>query len=118
MPDAPAVDQRYRAAGSGDLLVRGLARNPNKPAVYIGDRALTAGEMANQISRYVQAYEAWGINQGSPTATLSANRPEVLFAMGAGMVAGCRGTPLHPMGSLQDHTHILEDAQIETLFYY
>jgi fatty-acyl-CoA synthase len=117
MPDAPVVDQRYRPTYTGDLLVRGLARNPNKPAVYIDDRALTAGEMADQISRYVQAYEAWGISQGSPTATLSANRPEVLFAMGAGMVAGCRGTPLHPMGSLEDHAYILEDAQIETLFY-
>lgn len=117
MPEAPAVDQRYRAAYAGDLLVRGLARNPTKPAVYIGDRALTAGEMADQISRYIQAYVAWGIGQGSPTATLSANRPEVLFAMGAGMVSGCRGTPLHPMGSLEDHLYILEDAQIETLFY-
>jgi fatty-acyl-CoA synthase len=117
MPDVPVVDQRYRAAYAGDLLVRGLGRNPSKPAVYIGDRALTAAEMADQISRYAQAYEAWGVTQGSPTATLSANRPEVLFAMGAGMITGTRGTPLHPMGSLEDHLYILEDAQIETLFY-
>jgi fatty-acyl-CoA synthase len=109
-----ATDERYRPAFSGDLLIRGLSRDPSKPAVYLGDRILTAGEMADEISRYVQAYQAWGITRGTPTATLSANRPEVLFAMGAGMVAGCRGTPLHPMGSLDDHTYILEDAQIET----
>src|SRR5580693_8471194 len=109
MPDDGTVDQRYRAAFGGDLLARGLSRDPSKPAVYLGDRILTAGEMADEISRYVQAYQSWGITQGSPTATLSANRPEVLFAMGAGMIAGCRGTPLHPMGSLDDHAYILED---------
>ena len=107
----------YRPAYGGDLLVRGLSRNPDKPAVYLGDRVITSGEVADQISRYVQAYEAWGIGEGSRTATLTANRPEVLFNMGAGMVAGCRTTALHPMGSLDDHVYILEDAEIETLFY-
>ncbi|HVA74387.1 MAG TPA: AMP-binding protein [Acidimicrobiales bacterium] len=114
---APATDDLHRPAYGGDLLVRGLKRNPSKPAVYLGDRVLTSAEMSDEISRWVQAYEAWGITQGSPTATLAANRPEVLFAIGAGMVAGCRGTALHPMGSLDDHSYILEDAGIETLFY-
>ena len=111
------VDDLRRPAYGGDLLIRGLARNPSKPAVYLDDRVLTSAEMADEISRWVQAYEAWGITQGSPTAMLSANRPEVLFAMGAGMVAGARSTSLHPMGSLEDHAYILEDAGIETVFY-
>ena len=117
MAPETAYDELHRPAYGGDLLIRGLSRNPSKPAVYLGDRVLTSGEMSDEISRWVQAYEAWGITQGSPTATLSANRPEVLFAMGAGMVSGCRGTALHPMGSLDDHAYILEDAGIETLFY-
>ena len=33
---------------------------------------------------------------------LALNRPEVFMAMGANMVAGCRVTSLHPMGSLDD----------------
>ncbi len=117
MDQGEADRARYRPAYGGDLLVRGLAANPDKPAVYLGDKVLTSAQMADQISRYIQAYEAWGVTEGSPTATLSANRPEVLFNMGAGMVAGFRGTPLHPMGSLDDHVYILEDAGIETLFY-
>jgi fatty-acyl-CoA synthase len=110
-------DQLHRPSYAGHLLTRGLARNPDRPAVYLGDRVLTSAEMADQISRYLQVYESWGITRGSPVATISANRPEVLFNMGAGMVAGTRGTSLHPMGSLDDHTYILEDAGIETLFY-
>jgi fatty-acyl-CoA synthase len=112
-----AAPDLYRPAYGGDLLIRGLARNPSKPAVYLEDRVLTSAEMADEISRWVQAYEGWGVTLGSPTAMLAANRPEVLFALGAGMVAGTRGTSLHPMGSLDDHAYILEDAGIETLFY-
>ncbi|HET6964314.1 MAG TPA: AMP-binding protein [Acidimicrobiales bacterium] len=117
MTDAIPTSGMYRPAYGGDLLVRGLARNADRPAVYLGDQILTGAQMADEISRYVQAYESWGISEGSPVATLTANRPEVLFNLGAGMVAGTRGTALHPMGSLDDHVYILEDAGIETLFY-
>jgi fatty-acyl-CoA synthase len=111
------TEDLHRQAFSADLLIRGLRRHPDRPAVHLGDQVLTSAQVADQISRYSQAYHSWGLTQGSTTATLSANRPEVLFAMGAGMVTGCRGTPLHPLGSLEDHAYILEDAQIETLFY-
>ena len=37
--------------------------------------------------------------------------------MGAGMLLGCRSTPLHPLGSLDDHAYVLEDAGIETLVF-
>ena len=117
MTDAIPTSGMYRPASGGDLLVRGLARNANRPAVYLGDKTLTGAQMADEISRYIQAYESWGIGAGSPVATLTANRPEVLFNLGAGMIAGTRGTALHPMGSLDDHVYILEDAGIETLFY-
>jgi fatty-acyl-CoA synthase len=117
MSQAMPNNGMYRPAYSGDLLIRGLARNANKPAVQLGDQILTGAQMADQISRYVQAYHSWGLEMGSPVATLTANRPEVLFNIGAGMVVGTRGTALHPMGSLEDHVYILEDAGIETLFY-
>jgi fatty-acyl-CoA synthase len=117
MSDAMPASGIYRPAYSGDLLIRGLARSAGRPAVQVGDEILTGAQMYDQISRYVQAYHAWGLERGSPVATLSANRPEVLFNMGAGMVVGTRGTALHPLGSLDDHAYILEDAGIETLFY-
>ncbi len=33
------------------------------------------------------------------------------------MVSGCRNTPLHPLGSLDDHAYVLEDAAIDTLIF-
>ncbi|MEO9223728.1 MAG: AMP-binding protein [Acidimicrobiales bacterium] len=101
--------------GMGDLLVAALSRNPDKPAVYLGDDVLTGGQVAAEVSRYSQAMRSIGIVQGTPTAVLALNRPEVLFHMGAGMIVGVRGTALHPMGSLEDHVYVLTDAGTEVL---
>ena len=48
---------------------------------------------------------------------LSKNRPEVLFTMGANMLNRCRSTSLHPLGSVDDHAYVLEDAGVETLVF-
>ena len=100
-----------------DLLITALERNLDKPCVYLGDTVLTARQVRDEISRYVQALESKGLGKGSPVAVLALNRPEVLFNMGAGMLLGARTTPLHPMGSLDDHAYVLADAGIETLVY-
>ena len=48
-------------------------------------------------------------------ALLALNRPEVLFILGAGQTQGYRRTSLHPLGSLDDHAYVLNDAGITTL---
>jgi fatty-acyl-CoA synthase len=100
-----------------DLLIAALERNGERPCLYIDGGVLTAAQMRDAISRYVQAFSSRGIRQGQGIATLSKNRPEVLMSMGAVMVAGCRNTPLHPLGSLDDHAYVLEDAGIDTLIF-
>jgi fatty-acyl-CoA synthase len=100
-----------------DLLIAALERNLDQPAVYLGEVVLTARQVRDEISRYMQALRATGIGRRSPVAVLALNRPEVLFNMGATMLTGCRTTPLHPMGSLDDHAYVLADAGIETLVY-
>src|SRR5687767_5809600 len=107
----------YRGTYAPDLLVTALNRNLDKPAVYLGDTVLTAREVRDEMSRYVQAYAAKGIGRGSATSVLSANRPEVLFNMGANQIAGTRSVALHPLGSLEDHAYVLEDAEVETLVF-
>lgn len=116
--DATAfADPIRRSALQADLLVTALNRNRSRPAIWNGDDAWTAGHLADEISRYVQAWRAWGIGKGSTVGILSANRPEVLIAMGAALIGGVRWVPLHPLGSARDHAFILEDAQVETLLY-
>jgi len=100
-----------------DLLVTALERNLDRPAVHIDGDVLTGRQVRDEISRYAQALRSKGLGKGSPLAVLALNRPEVLFNLGASMIVGTRTTPLHPLGSLDDHAYILEDAGIETLVY-
>jgi fatty-acyl-CoA synthase len=109
------LSQLYQPVYTPDLLVTALNRNLDKPCMYLGDTVLTAREVRDEMSRYVQAYASKGIGRGSPTSVLSTNRTEVLFNMGANQIAGTRTTALHPMGSLDDHAYVLEDAGVETL---
>ncbi|NLU83255.1 AMP-binding protein [Rhodococcus sp. HNM0569] len=115
--NADAARDLYRPAYTPDLLVAALERNLDKPALHIGDQVLTGAEMSAQISQFAQALASLGVGPGSTTSMLSKNRPEVLIAMGATMISGCRSTALNPMGSLGDHTYILEDSQTETLIF-
>lgn len=103
---------------NGHLLAEALKQHHGDPVVQVstGSTAdpvlLTGGEVADEISRYIQAFEALGTG---PAALLALNRPEVLFLMGAGQTQGWRRTSLHPLGSLDDHAYVLDDAGIDTL---
>ncbi|MBA4021090.1 MAG: acyl-CoA synthetase [Gordonia sp.] len=99
----------------GHLMVASLKRHHNDPVLFLGDTTLTGGQMAEQISRYIQAFESLGAGSGSAVGLLALNRPEVLLVIGAGQTQGWRRSALHPMGSLDDHAYVLSDAEISTL---
>src|SRR4051794_40697168 len=100
---------------NGDLMVAALRRHHNRPIVHLGDVTLTGAETAARISQYIQAFEALGAGTGTPGALLALNRPEVLFVLGAGQTQGYRRTSLHPLGSVDDHAYVINDAGITTL---
>ncbi|MEP7736127.1 fatty-acid--CoA ligase FadD8 [Nocardioides sp. 31GB23] len=100
---------------NGHLMAAALKRHRDRPVMHLGDVILTGGEVADRISQYVQAYEALGAGRGTAGALLALNRPEVLFIIGAGQTQGFRRTSLHPLGSLEDHAYVINDAEITTL---
>jgi fatty-acyl-CoA synthase len=99
----------------GHLMAHALRRHRDVPVLHVGEATMTGGDLAGEISRYVAAFAELGIGTGSPVGLLALNRPEVLVAIGAGQVLGMRRTALHPLGSLDDHAYVLDDAGIETL---
>lgn len=118
MTDVTAdLSQLYRPVFAPDLLVHALNQNPSAPAVTIGERVMTTGEMRDQVSRYAQALRSRGLGNGTQASVLAMNRPEVLFTMAANQVNATRSTPLHPMGSLEDQAYVLTDCGAETLIY-
>ncbi|QIK76661.1 fatty-acid--CoA ligase FadD8 [Nocardioides piscis] len=99
---------------NGHLLATALRRHRDRPVMHLGDTTLTGGETAAEISRYVQVFETLGARDEG-AALLAPNRPEVLFILGAGQTQGYRRTSLHPLGSLDDHAYVIDDAEITTL---
>jgi fatty-acyl-CoA synthase len=100
---------------TGHLLVGALKRHKDKPVLFLGDTTLTGGRLADRISQYIQAFEALSAGAGAAVAMLSLNRPEVLMMAGASQTQGYRRTPLHPLGSLDDHAYVLSDAGVTSL---
>ena len=109
------VDEMRTGTHNGNLMVAALKRHRDKPVMYLGDTTLTGGEVAEQMSRYVQAFESLGAGSETSGALLALNRPEVLFILGAGQTQGFRRTSLHPLGSADDHAYVINDAGITVL---
>ena len=108
-----AAPDLYAPTFTPHLIVRALEQNADRPTVYIDGQVLTGAQVRDEMSRFVQAYRASGIGLGTPVSMLALNRPEVLYCIGANGVSGVRGTPLHPLGSVDDHVYVLGDAEIE-----
>lgn len=56
-----------------------------------------------------------GLKRGDGLALLSGNQPQVIFTNMACQTLGVRYTPLHPLGSEDDHAFIIDDAEITAL---
>jgi fatty-acyl-CoA synthase len=100
-----------------ELLATALSRYDEREAVRLDDTVVTYRDYREAVSRWAQAYQALGLGPGHPVAILARNRVEVLYNMGASSMTGCRGTPLHPLGSLDDHAYVLSHAEIDTLVF-
>ncbi len=111
------TDALYHPPLMPHLLVEGLNRYNDEPCLFLGDKVASYREVRETTSRMVQALKSRGLGIGSRVAVISANRPEVLSNIAAMQLTGCIGTPLHPLGSLEDHAYVLEAAEIDTLVY-
>lgn len=99
------------------LLIEGLYRYDDRPCLFLGDQILSYATVRAETSKLVQALTSLGLGKGTRSSLLSPNRPEVLFNMAATNLCGFTGTPLHPLGSLDDQAYIIERAGIEVLIF-
>ncbi|WP_116368183.1 AMP-binding protein [Parahaliea mediterranea] len=110
-------DALYHPPLMPHLLVEGLNRYNDEPCLFLGDKVASYRDVREQTSQLVQALRASGLGKGSRVAVISTNRPEVLSNIAAMQLAGCIGTPLHPLGSLDDHTYVLQAAEVDALVF-
>ncbi len=84
------------------MLIDGLNRYDDEPCLYLGDKVATYADVRRSTSQLVQALQSKGLGKGNHIAVISGNRPEVLSNIAAMQLAGCVGTPLHPLGPVAD----------------
>ncbi|GAA4700179.1 AMP-binding protein [Pseudonocardia yuanmonensis] len=99
----------------GDVVVEALTRYSTRDAFVLDERRMTYAEAADLVGRTQRVLADHGIRAGRGVGVLSPNAPEVFVVQAATFLTGARYTGLHPMGSVDDHVFLCEDAEIEVL---
>lgn len=108
----------HRPRFTPDMLVRALDLDLDRVVIRVADgAAISAASFRDATSRYCQALQALGLPAGARLAILSRNRPEVLYFTAACLLNQYVMVPLHPIGSLDDHLYVVEDAEILALMF-
>jgi fatty-acyl-CoA synthase len=98
-----------------ELVIGTIHRYPFRVAFQCGDESLTYREMGNRLSRWTEIFRSNGLGPECGVGILSKNRSEVFIAQTAALLAGSRYTPLHPLGSFDDHLFACNDATLKVL---
>jgi fatty-acyl-CoA synthase len=98
-----------------DIFLAAINRYPERTALVDPGGKLNYRELGHAVSRLVQAFGAAGLGRGSAVSLLAPNNNEAVCVIIACFVLGMRFTPLHPLGSDDDHAYTLEDAEIDCL---
>src|SRR5216684_2786903 len=97
------------------MILRALARFPERMAFVWDDGSLTYRATLDLIGRLQAAMAAAGLAKGQTVALLSANSAETWCAGVAASGLGLVTIWLHPLGALADHLDVIEDAEASAL---
>jgi fatty-acyl-CoA synthase len=102
----------HETATVGDIVTASLRRHPDRIAFRSAGLSITYRQTEDILARWVALFGQLGLRPGEGIGLLSPNRPEAWFAQVAPALAGGRYTALHPLGSLEDHLHACNEAEL------
>src|SRR5271168_4181436 len=97
------------------LIVEALTRYSGRAAFVQDDCSVSYAEAADMTSRIRRVLEGKGSAKGACVGALSVNSPDVWMVQAAICLSGAMYTGLHPLGSVDDHVQLCEDAEIDIL---
>jgi fatty-acyl-CoA synthase len=100
------------------LIVDALNRHHDRTAFIQGDSRVSYAEAADITSRIRRVLRDKGIAKGSCVGALSVNSPGVWMVQAAICLTGAMYTGLHPLGSVDDHVDLCEDAEVDVLIVH
>ncbi|MDP6343544.1 MAG: AMP-binding protein, partial [Alphaproteobacteria bacterium] len=98
-----------------DLIIQAIRRWPERTAMIDRREQVSYRELGERISRTMQCFAEHGLAKGDGIAQLSLNRVDAFVTVAACYLSGIRYTPMHPLGSLDDHLYTIQDVQISHL---
>src|SRR5271168_5255822 len=100
------------------LIVEALTRHSDRTAFIQDDCSVSYAEAADRTSRLRRVLENRGSAKGGCVGALSVNSPDVWMVQAAICLTGAMYTGLHPLGSIDDHVDLCEDAEIGILIVH
>lgn len=112
------MDLLHRPLYVPELLANALNQDPQRPMLQLlNGPMLTVGDVRDAASQFVQALQSLGVGRATRVGLLSVNRPEVLHVANAVQLLAAIYVPMHPLGGLADHLHVVQDAEIDVLIF-
>ncbi len=93
-----------------DILARGRAQHPDRPAIVGEQVSRTYGDLADRVDRLAGALAAAGVSQRARVAILAANDPGVVEVILAASMIGAVVAPLNPRATGNDIAFQAGDA--------
>jgi fatty-acyl-CoA synthase len=97
------------------LIVDALTRHSERAAFIQDECSVSYAEVAERTSRIRRVLEDKGSTKGSCVGALSLNSPDVWMVQAAICLSGAMYTGLHPLGSVDDHVELCDDAEVDIL---
>jgi long-chain acyl-CoA synthetase len=95
----------------GDLLLKNILENPEKPALLHGDRKVTCRDFAAEVNRVASALHTLHGLPGNRVAILLPNCPEFLFSYFGAAVSGNVAVPINYLLQPDEIAYILNNSQ-------
>lgn len=99
----------------GDLLVRGAALHPDRPALILPNAQASYSELQDDAFRVARSLAGMGIAPGAHVALLLPNCVEFAAALFGVMLHGCVAVPLNARHRAVELGYIIDNAQVSVV---
>jgi len=110
MSNSSSRNELFSVGGVGEMIVNALERHMHRPAFSCRGRRISYLQLAEQISRTIQLFEAHGVKRGEAVMQITANRYEMFVVMAAAYIGGYVSVVPNYSSSQEDHRYMLEDS--------
>ncbi|MGC1213322.1 MAG: long-chain fatty acid--CoA ligase [Micromonospora sp.] len=98
------------------ILVATAARNPERPALRLGDRVITYAELDDTSARFAGYLHAHGVQPGDRVGLMLPNVPEFAVLYYGILRAGGVVVPMNPLLRPREVDYYLDDSQARGIF--